>query len=46
VGPGEDDFIVGEGEGTLPNEAKSPPVAIKLTAGLVLSMPKGELYRL
>lgn len=44
--PSEDDIIVGEGEGTLTNEAKSPALPIKMTAGLVLFMPKDEPYKL
>ena len=44
--PGEDDLIVGEGEGTLSNEAKAQPVAIEMTAGAVLFMPKDEPYKL
>lgn len=44
--PGEDDLIVGEGDGTLRNEAKSPTVDIKVTPGIVLFLPKGEPYKL
>jgi quercetin dioxygenase-like cupin family protein len=44
--PGEDDLIVGEGEGTLTNEAKSPAIPIEVTAGLVLFIPNGDPYKL
>ena len=44
--PDEDDLIVGEGEGTLANEAKSPGLPIAISAGFVLFMPKDEPYEL
>lgn len=44
--PSEDDLIVGEAEGTLANEAKSPSPAIDVSAGTVLFMPKDEPYKL
>ena len=44
--PGEDDLIVGEGEGTLANEAKSPVLPINMKAGVILFLPKDEPYKL
>jgi hypothetical protein len=44
--PGEDEFIIGEGGGELMNEAKSPPLPIAMSAGVVLFMPKNEPYEL
>lgn len=42
----EDDLIVGEGEGILANEAKSPTIPINMTAGVILFLPKDEPYKL
>jgi hypothetical protein len=44
--PDEDDLIVGEGEGILANEAKSPTLPINMTAGVILFLPKDEPYKL
>jgi hypothetical protein len=44
--PDEDDLIVGEGEGSLANEAKSPALPIAMTAGVILFLPKEEPYKL
>jgi glyoxylate utilization-related uncharacterized protein len=44
--PDEDDLIVGEGEGILANEAKSPTIPINMTAGVILFLPKDEPYKL
>ncbi len=44
--PDEDDLIVGEGEGSLANEAKSPVLPIAMTAGVILFLPKDEPYKL
>ena len=44
--PGEVDLIVGAGGGELENEAKSPPLPITMSAGVVLFMPKEEPYAL
>jgi hypothetical protein len=44
--PDEDDLIVGEGDGSLANEAKSPAFSIPVTAGSVLFMPVDEPYKL
>jgi hypothetical protein len=42
----EDDLIVGEGEGSLANEAKTPALPIGMTAGVILFLPKNEPYKL
>ena len=44
--PDEDDLIVGEGDGILANEAKSPALPINMKAGVVLFLPKDEPYKL
>lgn len=44
--PGEVDLIVGTGGGELENEAKSPPLPITMSAGVVLFMPKQGPYAL
>jgi hypothetical protein len=44
--PDEDDLIIGKGDGTLVNEAKSQALPIDITAGVVLFLPKDEPYKL
>jgi hypothetical protein len=44
--PDEDDTVVGEEEGSLENEAKSPVLPITMKAGVILFMPKDEPYHL
>ena len=44
--PDEDDLIVGQGEGILANEAKSPALPIDMTAGVILFLPENEPYKL
>jgi hypothetical protein len=44
--PDEDDLIVGEGDGILVNEAKSPALLITVKAGVILFLPKDEPYKL
>ena len=44
--PDEDDLVVGEGDGILANEAKSPVLPINMKAGVILFLPKDEPYKL
>ena len=44
--PDEDDLVVGEGDGTLANEAKSPVLPINMKVGVILFLPKNEPYKL
>lgn len=44
--PDEDDLVVGEGDGILANEGKSPVLPINMKAGVILFLPKGEPYQL
>jgi len=44
--PGEIDLIVGKERGELENEAKSPPLPISVSEGVILFMPKEEPYAL
>jgi len=44
--PGEDELVIGMGGGELRNEAKSGSLSFPMSKGVVLLMPKDELYAL